>query len=328
MLRDLTERVIIASKGRFDRAIPAKQRKTRDLPHDAKITADEFMAATLDVWEIAAESARRVNHPAPFPVGLPQRLVNLYTYEGDLVLDPFMGSGTTLVAALKEGRRAVGYDLDPEYVDTARKRVVRAHEELQHDRMLDTRLIAPDEIDAPASTTDADVSEIEVTADFQRRASLEGRAAQDQARAIMETAGFEIVKRNYRVKGTGAQFNLYVSDRAGGTWFVDVSGAFTTTRGGLRRTDTVWKALGRAHVLTLQEMSEDNPIPRLLMLTSDLPKAGSEGDVALHAAVGTIWDVIQMHEPEGMGRLAAYAAGDYTRPLPGFWTEQEVDGLS
>ena len=108
VLRDLTERVIIASKGRFDRAIPAKQRKTGGLPYDAKITADEFMAATLDVWEIAAESARRVNHPAPFPVGLPQRLVNLYTYEGDLVLDPFMGSGTTLVAALKEGRRGCG----------------------------------------------------------------------------------------------------------------------------------------------------------------------------------------------------------------------------
>jgi site-specific DNA-methyltransferase (adenine-specific) len=328
VLRDLTERVIIASKGRFDRAIPAKQRKTGGLPHDAKITADEFMAATLDVWEIAAESARRVNHPAPFPVGLPQRLVNLYTYEGDLVLDPFMGSGTTLVAALKEGRRAVGYDLDPEYVDTARRRVARAHEELQHDRMHHTRLIAADEIDAPVRSMGDETAEVEVAVDFQRRASLEGRAAQDQARKIMETAGFEIVKRNYRVKGTGAQFNLYVSDRAGGTWFVDVSGAFTTTRGGLRRTDTVWKALGRAHVLNLQETSENNPIPRLLLLTSDLPKPGSEGDVALHAAVGTIWDVIQMHEPAGMERLAAYADGDYSRPLAGFWTGQEVDGLS
>ena len=191
-----------------------------------------------------------------------------------------------------------------------------------------TRLIAADEIDAPVRSIGDETAEIEVAVDFQRRASLEGRAAQDQARKIMETAGFEIVKRNYRVKGTGAQFNLYVSDRAGGTWFVDVSGAFTTTRGGLRRTDTVWKALGRAHVLNLQETSEDSPIPRLLLLTSDLPKPGSEGDVALHAAVGTIWDVIQMHEPAGMQRLAAYADGDYSRPLAGFWTGQEVDGLS
>jgi len=279
------------------------------------------------VWDIAAESARRVNHPAPFPVGLPQRLVNLYTYEGDLVLDPFMGSGTTLVAAVKEGRKAVGYDLDPGYVETARKRVARAFEELQHDRMHTTRLISAEDIDTPA-TPHAESNESSTPANLQRRASLEGRAAQDQARAIMEKAGFEIVKRNYRVKGTGAQFNLYVSDRAGGTWLVDVSGAFTTTRGGLRRTDTVWKALGRAHVLNLQETSEDNPIPRLLLLTSDLPKPGSEGDVALHAAVGTIWDVVQMHEPGGMERLTAYADGDYARPLPGFWTEQEVDGLS
>jgi site-specific DNA-methyltransferase (adenine-specific) len=327
VLRDLTERVIIASKGRFDRAIPAKQRKTQKLPHDTKITADEFMAATLDVWDIAAESARRVNHPAPFPVALPQRLVNLYTYEGDLVLDPFMGSGTTLVAALKEGRRAVGYYLDLDYVETARKRVARIREELQSDRMHSTRLIPYIETAAPPRP-EPDAVESDDIAAFQRRATLEGKAAQDQARAIIEKAGFEIVKRNYRVKGTGAQFNLYVSDQAGGTWLVDVSGAFTTTRGGLRRTDTVWKALGRAHVLSRQETSEDNPIPRLLLLTSDLPNPGSEGDVALHASVGTIWDVIQMYEPAGMARLAAYADGDLARPLPGFWTEQEVDGLS
>ncbi len=326
VLRDLTERVIIASKGRFDRAIPAKRRKAQGLPYDTKITADEFMAATLDVWDIAAESARRVNHPAPFPVALPQRLINLYTYEGDLVLDPFMGSGTTLVAALKEGRRAVGYDLDPQYVETARRRVARTLEDLQHDRMLTARLI--ETVEDPEPAEEPGPTENDGIADFQRRATLEGKAAQDQARAIVENAGFVIVKRNYRVKGTGAQFNLYVTDQAGGTWLIDVSGAFTTTRGGLRRTDTVWKALGRAHVLHLQETSEDNPIPRLLFLTSDLPKPGSEGDVALHAAVGTIWDVVQMYEPEGMKRLAAYATGEAARPLPGFWTDQEVDGLS
>ena len=78
------------------------------------------MEATLDIWEIPSESAQRARHPAPFPVGLPLRLINLYTYEGDLVLDPFMGSGTTLVAAIKRGRRPVGYDLEPTSVDIAR----------------------------------------------------------------------------------------------------------------------------------------------------------------------------------------------------------------
>ena len=74
------------------------------------------MAATLDVWDIPPESAKRVGHPAPFPTELPERLIHLYTYENDLVLDPFMGSGTSLLAAAKLGRRYVGYDLDPAYV--------------------------------------------------------------------------------------------------------------------------------------------------------------------------------------------------------------------
>ncbi len=81
------------------------------------------MEATLDVWEIPAESATRVGHPAPFPVALVERCIQLFTYHGDVVLDPFMGSGTTAVAAVNTGRRYVGYDTDPGYVDKARERV-------------------------------------------------------------------------------------------------------------------------------------------------------------------------------------------------------------
>ena len=81
------------------------------------------MEATLDVWEIRPASATRVGHPAPFPEELPARLIRLYTYEGDLVLDPFMGSGTTLVAAAASNRRGVGYDTDPAYVELARTRL-------------------------------------------------------------------------------------------------------------------------------------------------------------------------------------------------------------
>src|SRR5439155_22288783 len=123
VLRDVTERVIVASKGRFDRAKSVKEREALGLPHENTLTNDEFLEATLDVWDIPPESAKRVGHPAPFPVELPERLVRLYTYTGDLVLDPFMGSGSTLVAAARLGRRIVGYDLDPTYVDIARLRV-------------------------------------------------------------------------------------------------------------------------------------------------------------------------------------------------------------
>src|SRR4029077_15347022 len=110
-------------KGRFDRALSRADRERRGLPSRSTIDADEFMEATLDVWDIEPESARRVAHPAPFPVGLPGRLIDLYTYENDLVLDPFMGSGSTLVAAELRNRRYIGYDLDAPYVDIARLRV-------------------------------------------------------------------------------------------------------------------------------------------------------------------------------------------------------------
>ena len=123
VLRDVTERIVIASKDRFDRAVTRPERKKRGLPHRPTISSDEFVDATLDVWDIPPERAGKVGHPAPFPVGLPLRLVDLYTYENDLVLDPFMGSGSTLIAAQIAGRRAVGYDTQPEYVKIAKQRL-------------------------------------------------------------------------------------------------------------------------------------------------------------------------------------------------------------
>ena len=121
VLRDTTERVIVASKGRFDRvgrgSAPAGEAGVATIP------GDEFMEATLDVWEIPAESATRVGHPAPFPVALVERCIQLFTYDGDVVLDPFMGSGTTAVAAVNTGRRYIGFDTDPTYVRQARERV-------------------------------------------------------------------------------------------------------------------------------------------------------------------------------------------------------------
>jgi DNA modification methylase len=116
VLRDTTERLIIASKGRFDRV-------GRGRDGVATVPGDEFMEATLDVWEIPAESATRVGHPAPFPVALVERCLHLFTYEGDVVLDPFIGSGTTAVAAVSTSRHYVGYDTDGEYVRRARERI-------------------------------------------------------------------------------------------------------------------------------------------------------------------------------------------------------------
>jgi len=123
VLRDLTERVVIASKGRFDRAVTQQKRAKLGLPHVPTVSADEFMESTTDVWDIPSERASRVGHPAPFPVELPERLIHQHTYLGDLVLDPFVGAGTTAVAAVRTGRHYVGYDLDAGYVTAARERI-------------------------------------------------------------------------------------------------------------------------------------------------------------------------------------------------------------
>ena len=126
VLRDVTERIVVFSKGRFDRARKPKQRAAEDLPHESTISAEEFLEATLDIWEIPPESATRVGHPAPFPVALPRRLIELYTYKGDLVLDPFLGSGTTAIAAIATDRHYVGFDNNPEYVELAERRIEEA----------------------------------------------------------------------------------------------------------------------------------------------------------------------------------------------------------
>ena len=123
VLRDLSERVIVASKGRFDRAVTPKDRALEGLPNESTISKEEFMSYTLDVWQMPAESARRVGHPAPYPVELPRRLIQLYTYKDDIVLDPFMGSGSTGIAAAANDRHYIGYDTDADYCALAEQRI-------------------------------------------------------------------------------------------------------------------------------------------------------------------------------------------------------------
>jgi len=318
VLRDLTERVVVASKGRFDRAVSTKQREARGLPHQSRIATDEFMEATLDVWRIDSESARRVQHPAPFPVELPRRLIDLYTYEGDIVLDPFLGAGATLVAAERTGRRGVGYDLDPDYIEIAQRR-------LEAERAK-PRVRGPT---GPGEPLTFDIPEHpdERIEHFQQRATSEGKKAQDLARQVLESCGFEIVHENHKIAKSGVQFNFLVEDAAGEhVYYVDVSGAFTTVRPGLMRTDTLWKTLGRAHVLMANaNAATDANHPRLLILTSNLPRPNSPGDRALRAVgAWNVFDAIEVFDDAGVARLQKYATG-VTAPLAGFWTEADID---
>jgi DNA modification methylase len=288
VLRDLTERVIVASKGRFDRARNAKQRSTEGLPHHPTLLPEDFLSLTLDVWSIPPESARRVGHPAPFPVELPEQLIRLYTYADDLVLDPFMGSGSTLVAAARLGRRYVGYDLDPDYVDIARTRV------------------AAEGTPAP-STPGADLP------------GADDLAARKLAERVVTEAGFTVTGRSHKVPGSGVTVDLAATDTAGTPWLFEVAGTFTSQRGGLSRTDTAWRHLGRAAAINGRQ-----PGARVVLLTTRLPKRRSEGDTALRSAGPTvIHDVIDMLDAGARQRLAAYAdgAGD---PAVGFWTADDL----
>jgi len=115
VLRDTHEYILVFSKGGFSRKKLAGKENT--------ITKEQFMEWTKSVWTINPESARKVGHPAPFPVELPHRLIQLYTYQGDVILDPFMGSGTTAIAASNAGRKYIGYEIDPEYIRLAEKRI-------------------------------------------------------------------------------------------------------------------------------------------------------------------------------------------------------------
>ncbi|MBN1801640.1 MAG: site-specific DNA-methyltransferase [Candidatus Lokiarchaeota archaeon] len=113
-LRDVHEYILIFSK------------LTNSLEKGEKINTiqkEDFVEWTKSIWNFPAESAKKVGHPAPFPEELPRRLIHFYTYEGDVVLDPFMGSGTTAIAALKSRRHFIGFDNSLDYVNLARSRI-------------------------------------------------------------------------------------------------------------------------------------------------------------------------------------------------------------
>jgi len=121
VLRDTHEYILVFSKARYNRSSKDKT---------STISKDEFLEFTRSVWTFPAESAKRVKHPAPFPVELPRRLIQLYTYSNDVVLDPFIGSGTTAIAAIRSNRRYIGYEISSDYVTIATSRLEIENEPL------------------------------------------------------------------------------------------------------------------------------------------------------------------------------------------------------
>ncbi len=114
VLRDVHEYILIFSKGSFRRSADGRE---------STLTGDEFLEWTKSVWRFPAASARKIGHPAPFPLELPYRLIQLFTFKGEVVLDPFVGSGTTCLAAAHLHRHYIGYDTNPEYLLLAQKRL-------------------------------------------------------------------------------------------------------------------------------------------------------------------------------------------------------------
>lgn len=284
VLRDVTERVVIASKGRFDRAMTAEQRMARGHPSTVSISREEFLEATTDLWEIPPERATRVGHPAPFPVELPLRLIELYTYKDDVVLDPFMGSGSTAVAAVRSGRHYLGFETEPAYRARAEARIAGEVARVQAARSVD--------------------QSHNFVEDVVRRAVREGRMAKEVAATVLQACGFADIRPDVKVKGLGIELSFVARDQRGDEWAFDVSGAFTSTRAGLRRTDTLWKAIGKAAVF---RQSDDRP---LVLLTTDAPAKGSAGYAVLGAMTGPgrpVLDVVELLNPDDHECLRHYS---------------------
>ncbi len=114
VLRDIHEYILVFSKGTFSLKSSGKE---------STITKEEFLEWTKSVWTFPAVSARIIGHPAPFPEELPARLIKMYSFKNDVILDPFLGSGTTSLAAIKNNRHYIGYDTDRNYIELANRRI-------------------------------------------------------------------------------------------------------------------------------------------------------------------------------------------------------------
>ena len=126
ILRDVHEYILIFSKGNYKRERDKEEKELRK----NNITKEEFIEWTKSVWIMNTESAKRIGHPAPFPEELPNRLIKLFSFTNDIVIDPFMGSGTTAIAAIKNNRNFVGYEINKEYINLANNRILNLKEKI------------------------------------------------------------------------------------------------------------------------------------------------------------------------------------------------------
>ncbi len=137
-LRDVHEYIQVYSKGTLKRL---KDSKT------ATISREEFMEYTKSIWKFSTVSAKKIGHPAPFPVELVYRCIQLYSFENDIVFDPFMGSGTTAIAALDTDRRYLGVDIKQDFVDHANERIEAYHVEKRYAKILEGKIKGPKKSD-------------------------------------------------------------------------------------------------------------------------------------------------------------------------------------
>ena len=255
VLRDITERVVVASKGRFDRARSAKQRAA----------AGPAAREHDDDRGLHGAHARRVVDPVrERPAGRPPGAV---PRRAARAADPALHVRRRPRARPVHGQRldaggrgadwggaTSGYDLDPAYVEIARRRVAEAMESMSRTEATDTEAGAPEAVGTVPG----------------------GRTAKDSAERALVDAGFTITGRNQRVKAAGVSVDFLATDATGAPWMFDVAGPARTHRGGMLQTDVVWRALGRSHAL--RGWRGATP---LVVLTTAAPRRPSEGDSAL-----------------------------------------------
>jgi DNA modification methylase len=305
VVRDVTERIVVASKGRFDRAIPRRVRRDLGLPWEVSMTREDFLANTLDLWEFPPVHATRVGHPAPFPVELPARLIELYTYVGDLVLDPFLGSGSTAVAALRLGRHYVGYDTDEAYV------------RLAEERLANERLARVGGAPKPKLAADLEPGPT-IGGPGGRRSRSRSRAgpagtAEDVAIRALELAGFAKLERSVRAV-RGVAVDVVAEDPSGRAWCFDVVGTLTSHRATGLGGDGLLAELGKAALLA------DRGGPPLVVLLAGDERAETSAARRLGPSCGRgrpLSAVVGLLSPFAVERLRSLAAAELDRGATG-----------
>ncbi len=253
VIRDVTERIVIAGKDGPGRVMAAREREQRGVPSVATISRDAFLSCTLDLWEFPPEHATRVGHPAPFPIELPRRLMDLYTWQNDLVLDPFMGSGTTAVAALESGRRYAGFEMDAGYVETAQTRIRAAVERVAR-RSLESKVAVS--ANRHKRDIEGEVVSLEAWERWFHVARREGMTARKLMREMLILCGFVVEKEAFRVPDTGITVDVLARNREGDPCFFEFCGDFSGNRPGLSHPPSLWETIGKASVLHTAAVSK------------------------------------------------------------------------